>query len=66
AWVYAASRTLTVPLRSPYFRLWTNAGEFLGGAAEIAPILFAAKDIAPAEYRSAKANLSGACQNNFW
>jgi hypothetical protein len=64
--IYVAARGLTVPLRSPYVRALTGFGEGLAFVGQVAAIGFAAADILPAEYVSAKANLTGQCQNNFW
>lgn len=64
--IYAAAKGLTVPLRSPYFRAFADLSEFSGFVGEAAPVTFLAFDVLPAVFTSAKANLTGQCQNNFW
>jgi hypothetical protein len=63
---YQMRRLLVVRLRSVYVRGMNGIAEILGFAGEVSAILFAAASINPAESVSAKANLTGACQNNFW
>jgi len=64
--IYAAAKGLTVPLRSPYFRAFADLTEFAGFGGQAAPVVFLAVDVLPAVATSAKANLTGQCQNNFW
>lgn len=63
---YQMKQLLVVPLRSVYVRGMNGIAEILGIASEVSPYMFAGATILPAEYTSAEANLTGACQNNFW
>jgi RHS repeat-associated protein len=63
---YQMRQLLVVPLRSSIVRGINGIGDILGIAGEASPYLFAAATVLPAEYTSAKANVTGACQNNFW
>jgi len=58
-------RHLVMPLKSSTFRVFSYLAEGLEFAGEVTPILFAARDVFPAEYKSAKANVTGQCQNNW-
>jgi hypothetical protein len=59
-------RLLVVPLRSVYVRGMNGIADILGVASEASPYVFAASSVIPAEVHSISANLTGACQNNFW
>jgi RHS repeat-associated protein len=63
---YQMRRLLVVPLRSVYVRGMNSLADILGFTGEVSPGLFAGASILPAEWRSSVANLTGACQNNFW
>ena len=58
-------RHLVMPLKSSTFRVFSYLAEGLEFAGEVTPIGFAARDVFPAEYKSAKANVTGQCQNNW-
>jgi len=63
---YQMKRLLVVPLRSVYVRGMNGVADILGIASDASPYLFLGAPIVQAEYISARANLTGACQNNFW
>jgi len=63
---YHMRQLLVVPLRSSIVRGINGIADILGIAGEASPYLFAAATIIPGESRGIYANVTGACQNNFW
>ncbi len=64
--VYIATRALTVPLRSGVVRAFAGIEGAASLGAVAIPAALGTYEVAKAEYVSAKANITGQCQNNFW